>query len=159
MHLSLSFATSAMIMLEYIRYFSLWPLGRHLDSFLCQFTDSKDSGPAILSHFYLILGCALPIWLSVFNPKNFGFAGVSGIVTIGIGDSLVFAFLNPLGLYCWAKIRISQMAEFFKNNRRIIGLHMQLSGMFRCPFLLVSFSAVSSRRRKTAHRFNSNGIN
>ena len=48
---------------EYIRYFALYPFGRFIHIFLHEFVDSKDSGSAILSHFYLLTGFADSLWL------------------------------------------------------------------------------------------------
>lgn len=31
--------------------------------FMNEFLDQKDSGTAILSHFYLLTGCAITLWL------------------------------------------------------------------------------------------------
>lgn len=63
MSLSFSFAFSAMIMFEYIRFFRVWPVGNYIDAFLAPFLDSKDCGSIILAHIYLLVGCALPVWL------------------------------------------------------------------------------------------------
>jgi dolichol kinase len=93
MHLSFSFATSAMIMLEYHRYFNIWPLGGYIEPFLSRFMDSKDAGPAILAHIYLIIGCALPVWIMGFGRMTCCMAGTTGIVVIGVGDSMVFVQL------------------------------------------------------------------
>lgn len=89
MHLSFSVATSAMILLEYHRYFCIWPLGDRIQPFLILFTDSKDTGPAILSHIYLIVGCALPVWIMGRNSFSPCMSGVCGIVSVCIGDSMV----------------------------------------------------------------------
>ncbi len=48
---------------EYNRYFALYPLGRAIHIFLHEFVDRKDSGSAILSHFYLLTGVANSVWL------------------------------------------------------------------------------------------------
>lgn len=48
---------------EYIRYFALYPFGRVIHLFLNEFVDGKDSGSAILSHFYLLTGVANSLWL------------------------------------------------------------------------------------------------
>lgn len=61
-HLSFSVAFAAFTFAEYIRYFALWPLGASVHLFLNEFIDHKDSGTAILSHFYLLAGCACPLW-------------------------------------------------------------------------------------------------
>jgi dolichol kinase len=38
-------------------------MGVSVHLFLNEFIDHKDSGTAILSHFYLLAGCASPVWL------------------------------------------------------------------------------------------------
>lgn len=62
-HLSFSVAFAVFTFAEYVRYFALWPFGVSVHLFLNEFLDSKDSGTAILSHFYLLAGCASPLWL------------------------------------------------------------------------------------------------
>ena len=53
MNLALSFGTSTMFMLEYIRYFRIAPVGFVIDDFLNGFIDKKkEYGPVILSHIY-----------------------------------------------------------------------------------------------------------
>lgn len=63
MHLAFSVAFSIFIFTEYVRYFALWPFGASVHIFLSEFLDEKDKGSAILSHFYLLVGCASPLWL------------------------------------------------------------------------------------------------
>jgi len=46
-----------------VRYFALYPFGATVHVFLSEFLDHKDSGTAILSHFYLLTGCAIGLWL------------------------------------------------------------------------------------------------
>ncbi|PWN37332.1 uncharacterized protein FA14DRAFT_13142 [Meira miltonrushii] len=63
MHLAFSLAFSVFIFAEYVRYYALYPFGAALHIFLSEFTDHKDSGPVILSHFYLLTGCAGGLWI------------------------------------------------------------------------------------------------
>lgn len=63
MHLAFSLAFSVFIFAEYIRYYALLPFGAAFHVFLSEFTDHKDSGPVILSHFYLLTGCAGTVWI------------------------------------------------------------------------------------------------
>ena len=56
-------ALGLFIYLEYLRYFAIWPYGKSIHMFLSEFIDSRDLGPVILSHIYLLLGCAGPVWL------------------------------------------------------------------------------------------------
>jgi dolichol kinase len=46
------------------------PLGEILHQSLQVFLDEKDTGPVILSHIYLLLGCALPLWLYPGDMSN-----------------------------------------------------------------------------------------
>ena len=62
-HLSFSLAFAMFNFAEYVRYFALYPFGAAVHLFLNEFLDKKDSGTAILSHFYLLTGCAGGIWL------------------------------------------------------------------------------------------------
>lgn len=79
---------------EYIRYFALWPFGVSVHLFLNEFVDSKDSGTAILSHFYLLAGCAAPLWLE--GPEVMSFYGV---LVLGVGDALVCRKFNKSSGY------------------------------------------------------------
>lgn len=45
----------------------VFPIGAVCDSFFTSFTDYRDSGPLIMSHIYLLVGCALPIWFTGYG--------------------------------------------------------------------------------------------
>lgn len=50
------------------------------------FIDEKDSSSKlILSHIYLLVGLSLPLWISDIN--TFNLCQLSGLITVGIGDS------------------------------------------------------------------------
>ena len=69
---------------EYARYFALYHIGAPLHIFFSEFIDSKDSGPVILSHFYLLSGCAGGLWLEGRGVNRF-----TGVLVLGVGDALV----------------------------------------------------------------------
>ena len=88
-----------------MRYFALYPFGAAVHLFLSQFLDEKDSGSAILSHFYLLTGCAGPLWLegwvasyarahdvgscvSLIRPSKL--LDFTGVLVLGVGDALVW---------------------------------------------------------------------
>ncbi|KAG6432806.1 hypothetical protein SASPL_104393 [Salvia splendens] len=51
------------------------------------FTEHRDSDHLIASHFSLLLGCAIPIWLSSgFTDRPL--APFAGILSLGIGDTM-----------------------------------------------------------------------
>lgn len=69
--------------------------------------DNRDkNGNAILSHIYLLLGCALPIWLNrfyVFNGSSSPSAvlALSGTLSLGVGDSLASIVGKAIGSTKW----------------------------------------------------------
>jgi dolichol kinase len=89
-HLSFSVAFAFFNFAEYVRYFALWPFGVSVHLFLNEFLDSKDSGTAILSHFYLLAGCASPLWLEGHRDA----LAYIGVLGLGIGDALVRHIYN-----------------------------------------------------------------
>ncbi|KAK0547060.1 dolichol kinase [Tilletia horrida] len=97
MHLAFSLAFSLFIFMEYVRYFALLPFGASLHVFLAQFLDSKDSGPVILSHFYLLSGCAASLWLEGPGPIY----DVMGVLVLGVGDALASILGKKLGKRHW----------------------------------------------------------
>uniref|UniRef100_A0A9I9ELI8 dolichol kinase n=1 Tax=Cucumis melo TaxID=3656 RepID=A0A9I9ELI8_CUCME len=65
----------------------IWPLGQPVHQFMNAFTDHRDSELLIVSHFSLLLGCALPIWMSSgYNDRPL--APFAGILSLGIGDTM-----------------------------------------------------------------------
>lgn len=97
-HLSFSVAFAAFTFAEYIRYFALWPLGASVHLFLNEFIDHKDSGTAILSHFYLLSGCATPLWFE--GPSQI--MAFFGILSLGIGDAVASIVGRRIGYARWS---------------------------------------------------------
>ncbi|CAE6382030.1 unnamed protein product [Rhizoctonia solani] len=96
-HLAFSLAFSLFTFSEYIRYFAIYPFGAAVHVFLSEFLDEKDSGTAILSHFYLLTGCALPLWLE--SPWRV--LGLAGVIVLGVGDALASIVGKRLGVSIW----------------------------------------------------------
>lgn len=48
---------------QYIRWHRIGPFGEPIHAALRVFLDDKDSGPLILTHVYLLLGFAVPLWI------------------------------------------------------------------------------------------------
>ncbi|KAF9955078.1 hypothetical protein BGZ72_004033 [Mortierella alpina] len=97
MHLAFSVALSSMIFLEYLRYFAVAPLGKEIHLFLVGFLDDRDGGPIILSHLYLLMGCAVPVWLA----EHHILAGLSGIFALGVGDAMASIVGKRFGRHRW----------------------------------------------------------
>ncbi|KAG4168009.1 hypothetical protein ERO13_A13G232250v2 [Gossypium hirsutum] len=66
------------------------------------FTDHRDSDILIVSHFSLLLGCALPIWMSSgFNDRPL--IPFAGILSLGIGDTMASMVGHKYGVLRWSK--------------------------------------------------------
>mmetsp|Transcript_15123 Transcript_15123/g.42381 ORF Transcript_15123/g.42381 Transcript_15123/m.42381 type:complete len:354 (+) Transcript_15123:76-1137(+) len=79
-------AFAAIAALELIRIGRIPPLGSKLNKFMHTFTDSRDKGVLLVSHFSLLVGVALPVWLMLDNPQSSGEA-FSGILVLGVMDT------------------------------------------------------------------------
>ncbi|KAG0230465.1 hypothetical protein BGW42_000942 [Actinomortierella wolfii] len=97
MHLAFSVAVASMILLEYIRYFAVYPIGKEIHLFMVGFLDDRDRGPIILSHLYLLIGCAVPVWLAGQDVL----AGLSGIFALGFGDAMASIVGRRWGRHRW----------------------------------------------------------
>ncbi|CAO1635282.1 unnamed protein product [Parajaminaea phylloscopi] len=98
-HLAFSLAFSVFTFAEYIRYYALYPFGAPLHIFLSEFTDHKDSGPVILSHFYLLTGCGGGLWLE--GQKQISLH--TGVLILGIGDALASIIGRRYGRLHWPR--------------------------------------------------------
>ncbi|KAF8896215.1 hypothetical protein BD779DRAFT_1608537 [Infundibulicybe gibba] len=84
---------------EYVRYFAIYPFGAAVHLFMNEFLDRKDSGTAILSHFYLLTGCAGSIWLE--GPSQL--LQFTGILALGVGDALASIVGKRIGTHRWCQ--------------------------------------------------------
>ncbi|KAL3681689.1 hypothetical protein R1sor_024645 [Riccia sorocarpa] len=84
-----------------VRVEKLPPFGDRIDKFMTAFTDHRDSGSLIISHFSLLLGCALPVWLNS-GPGDRPLGGYAGVLSLGVLDT----FASVIG-FNYGKIRVS----------------------------------------------------
>uniref|UniRef100_A0A3P8W977 dolichol kinase n=1 Tax=Cynoglossus semilaevis TaxID=244447 RepID=A0A3P8W977_CYNSE len=96
------------LVLEYVRYFRIRPVGQLLRQLLTLFLDERDSGPLILTHIYLLLGMSLPIWLfpGPCAPKGIlpgagGLVPYAGVLAVGVGDTVASVFGSTMGEIRW----------------------------------------------------------
>lgn len=104
--LALSFILAIFLILDLIRASQLPPLSRPIASFLTPYVDGRDhKGPVVISHIFLLIGCAIPLWLSLGTlPRSAPADGeddplagwevptrevsmVAGVVCVGLGDA------------------------------------------------------------------------
>ncbi|RKP33884.1 hypothetical protein BJ085DRAFT_22163 [Dimargaris cristalligena] len=69
--------------IELARILRISPLAESINHLMIPFIDYHDSSYVILSHLYLIVGCAIPIWLRTSHPIG----NLAGILTLGLGDA------------------------------------------------------------------------
>ncbi|KAL7617597.1 hypothetical protein Lser_V15G02449 [Lactuca serriola] len=102
LNLAFGAALGVFLVLEIIRVWRIWPLGPLVHKFMNAFTDHRDSDLLIVSHFSLLLGCALPIWMSSgFNDRPL--APFAGILSLGIGDTMASMVGYKYGVLRWSK--------------------------------------------------------
>lgn len=99
--LCLSLALAIFLLLDLLRASQLPPLSKPIASFLAPYVDGRDfSGPVVISHIFLLIGCAIPLWLALASLPRTGLgylAGwevpsrdvsmLSGVVCVGLGDA------------------------------------------------------------------------
>ncbi|KAH9936044.1 hypothetical protein B0H21DRAFT_758723 [Amylocystis lapponica] len=96
-HLSFSAAFALFVFAEYVRYFALYPFGASVHLFMNEFLDQKDNGTAILSHFFLLTGCAGSVWFE--GPSQLLL--YTGILVLGVGDALASIVGKRVGRHRW----------------------------------------------------------
>ncbi|PPR02605.1 hypothetical protein CVT24_002176 [Panaeolus cyanescens] len=97
-HLSFSAAFALFTFAEYVRYFAIWPFGASVHLFMNEFLDHRDGGTAILSHFYLLTGCAGSVWLEGSSHL----LQFTGILTLGLGDAAASLVGRRIGVHKWS---------------------------------------------------------
>ncbi|KAB5563195.1 hypothetical protein GE09DRAFT_773523 [Coniochaeta sp. 2T2.1] len=99
--LGLSIVLAVFLLLDLLRASQLPPLSKPIANFLTPYVDGRDlRGPVVVSHIFLLIGCAIPLWLSLAALPRTGtdaLAGwevptrdismVSGVVCVGLGDA------------------------------------------------------------------------
>ncbi|KAI0833279.1 hypothetical protein BC628DRAFT_1308080 [Trametes gibbosa] len=121
-HLAFSAAFALFTFTEYVRYFALYPLGAAVHLFMNEFLDSKDGGTAILSHFYLLTGCANSVWFE--GPSRL--LQFTGTLVLGVGDALASVVGKRLGRHRW----------FAANPKTVEGSAAFVASVCLCAWLL-----------------------
>ncbi|GAB1314947.1 dolichol kinase [Madurella fahalii] len=104
--LALSLMLAIFLLLDLLRASQLPPLSRPVARFLTPYVDGRDlRGPVVISHIFLLVGCAVPLWLSLASLGRMAAGGgaeryddgwelptrevsmVSGVVCVGLGDA------------------------------------------------------------------------
>ena len=103
LRLSLGIAVALLLVLEYMRAVSVPPVGKYIAGYMKGYLDRRDGGKAIVTHFCLLLGCAVPVWL---NRTAHLLPAAAGIISLGIGDAAGAILGSTLG-----KIKVSKQSN------------------------------------------------
>ena len=115
--LAFAVATNLFVLCEALRICKLPPLGAILDDFMQPFLDPRDEGAAVLTHIYLLLGCAIPVWCDAVlraaktdthpESSSLQLLPFCGLLSIGVLDSLAAVFGTRFGRTKWPGTRKS----------------------------------------------------
>ena len=116
--LALILVLAVFLLLDLFRASQLPPLSKPLMNFLAPYVDGRDHrGPVIVSHMFLLIGCAIPLWLSLAAIERTGdlpwkgwdvprreVSMVSGVVCVGMGDAAASLVGRRYGRrrWCWS---------------------------------------------------------
>lgn len=84
--LSCGIALFVLVALECFRVAEVPLIGPMLDALMERYRDEKDPGELLTTHIYLLVACAVPLWLSgsAVSPLVSGI----GLVAVGVGDAV-----------------------------------------------------------------------
>ncbi|PSN60534.1 hypothetical protein BS50DRAFT_639951 [Corynespora cassiicola Philippines] len=113
--LALALVLAIFLLLDLIRASQLPPLSRPLANFLTPYVDGRDlRGPVVVSHIFLLIGCAIPLWLSLAGTERGGqdpwegwevksrdVSMVAGVVCVGMGDAAASLIGRRYGRRKW----------------------------------------------------------
>jgi dolichol kinase len=113
--LALVLILALFLILDLIRASQLPPLSRPIASFLTPYVDGRDlRGPVVVSHIFLLIGCAVPLWLSLAGMQFLGdepwrnwevakrdVSMIAGVVCVGMGDAAASLIGRRYGRRKW----------------------------------------------------------
>ncbi|WXC66395.1 hypothetical protein SNK03_012175 [Fusarium graminearum] len=113
--LALSLILAVFLILDLLRASQLPPLSKPIASFLAPYVDGRDfRGPVVISHIFLLIGCAIPLWLGLASLPRTGsdyLSGwevsgrdvslVAGVTCVGLGDAAASLIGRRYGRRKW----------------------------------------------------------
>lgn len=113
--LGLILVLAVFLLLDLFRAAQLRPVSKPLALFLTPYVDGRDlQGPVVVSHIFLLIGCAIPFWLSLAGLERGGtdpWSGwevptrdvsmVAGVVCVGMGDAAASLVGRRIGRHKW----------------------------------------------------------
>ncbi|PSR90805.1 hypothetical protein BD289DRAFT_206569 [Coniella lustricola] len=113
--LALAIVLAIFLLLDLLRASQLPPLSKPIRIFLQPYTDGRDhQGPVVISHIFLLIGCAIPLWLSLASLSRTGTGNmrgwetparelsmVAGVICVGLGDAAASLIGRRYGKHKW----------------------------------------------------------
>ena len=99
--LALCIALFLFIFVEAMRVTDFCLFAREIEKYCRPFLDERDGGKLVLTHIWLLVGCAIPLWYSFVKEKESRIYAVSGIIILGIGDAMAAIVGRKLGKIKW----------------------------------------------------------
>ncbi|KAH7077340.1 hypothetical protein FB567DRAFT_478134 [Paraphoma chrysanthemicola] len=113
--LALAIVLAIFLLLDLIRASQLPPLSKPIARFLTPYVDGRDlRGPVVVSHIFLLIGCAIPLWLSLagvdrtgdepwidWNVQSRDVSMLAGVVCVGMGDAAASLIGRRYGRRKW----------------------------------------------------------
>jgi dolichol kinase len=113
--LALALVLAIFLLLDLIRASQLPPLSKPIARFLTPYVDGRDlRGPVVVSHIFLLIGCAIPLWLSLaginrvgedpwreWNVERRDVSMLAGVVCVGMGDAAASLIGRRYGRRKW----------------------------------------------------------
>jgi dolichol kinase len=97
--MGLAVALSVLMLVEVVRVTEVPIIGPVVHRFMASFIDERDKGVVFTTHLTLLVGMAVPIWITSHNNNSILEREmlVSGIAIIGIGDAVASVVGSLLG--------------------------------------------------------------
>ncbi|CAM1297132.1 DOLK (predicted) [Pycnogonum litorale] len=76
-------------------------IAEKLEFYFSDFIDDKDQGYLVLSHIYLLIGCSSPLWILVSSNIEDNVSALSGVISLGIGDTIASVYGSLYGKHFW----------------------------------------------------------
>lgn len=114
--LGLALVLVVFLLLEVFRAGQVRPLSKPLAVFLGPYVDGRDlRGPVVVSHIFLLIGCAIPFWLSLagispvvtaraalgWEMATRDISMLSGVICVGLGDAAASLVGRRFGRHKW----------------------------------------------------------
>ena len=140
--MGLSVALSAFMVLEILRMSNIPHVSIYIHSFMSSFIDSRDEGAFYVTHMTLLLGLAIPIWLSQpwLTDHHLSMASYAGLLATGVGD----ASASIIGTL-YGTIRVSP-----NSKKTVQGTLASIISILLCWMCLVVSGCVAVKKGDTS---------